>query len=131
MKALARVKNDSIQSELSALNKTAGTIGLVQIKFSLVVITTFGVNPDQPQGVGATLVTHAVTHGQDYPVSSSDGTEAPQYLQCFLNDLLDIITYWLVLRARLDEYHSIGARFAKWRAVITIGTIPASWLKEA
>ncbi len=25
------------------------------------------------------------------------------------------------LRARLDEYHSLGAKFAKWRAVITIG----------
>ena len=25
------------------------------------------------------------------------------------------------LRARLEEYHSLGARFAKWRAVITIG----------
>ena len=31
------------------------------------------------------------------------------------------------LRARLDEYHSLGARFAKWRAVITIGeNIPSS-----
>ena len=25
------------------------------------------------------------------------------------------------LRSRLDEYYSLGARFAKWRAVITIG----------
>ena len=31
------------------------------------------------------------------------------------------------LRRRLDEYRSLGARFAKWRAVITIGdTIPTS-----
>jgi fructose-bisphosphate aldolase class I len=30
------------------------------------------------------------------------------------------------LRARLEEYRSLGARFAKWRAVITIGdTIPS------
>ncbi len=36
------------------------------------------------------------------------------------------------LRARLDEYHSIGARFAKWRAVITIGeNIPTSACVEA
>lgn len=36
------------------------------------------------------------------------------------------------LRARLDEYHSIGARFAKWRAVITIGqNIPTSACIEA
>src|SRR3974390_1898789 len=26
------------------------------------------------------------------------------------------------LRARLEEYYRLGARFAKWRAVITIGT---------
>jgi len=36
------------------------------------------------------------------------------------------------LRARLDEYRSIGARFAKWRAVITIGeNIPTSACIEA
>ncbi len=36
------------------------------------------------------------------------------------------------LRARLDEYHTIGARFAKWRAVITIGeNIPTSACVEA
>ena len=36
------------------------------------------------------------------------------------------------LRARLDEYHSLGARFAKWRAVITIGeNIPTSTCVEA
>jgi fructose-bisphosphate aldolase class I len=28
------------------------------------------------------------------------------------------------LRERLEEYRSLGARFAKWRAVITIGTAP-------
>lgn len=36
------------------------------------------------------------------------------------------------LRARLDEYSSIGARFAKWRAVITIGeNTPTSACIEA
>ncbi len=36
------------------------------------------------------------------------------------------------LRQRLDEYHSIGARFAKWRAVITIGeNSPTSACVEA
>jgi fructose-bisphosphate aldolase class I len=36
------------------------------------------------------------------------------------------------LRARLEEYHSLGARFAKWRAVITIGeTIPTSSCVDA
>lgn len=36
------------------------------------------------------------------------------------------------LRARLDEYCSLGARFAKWRAVITIGeNIPTSACIEA
>jgi fructose-bisphosphate aldolase class I len=36
------------------------------------------------------------------------------------------------LRARLDEYHSLGAKFAKWRAVITIGeNIPTSACVEA
>ena len=30
------------------------------------------------------------------------------------------------LKARLDEYYNLGARFAKWRAVITIGeSIPS------
>jgi fructose-bisphosphate aldolase class I len=36
------------------------------------------------------------------------------------------------LRARLDEYRKLGARFAKWRAVITIGdTIPTSSCVDA
>lgn len=36
------------------------------------------------------------------------------------------------LRARLDEYHSLGAKFAKWRAVITMGeNIPTSACIEA
>jgi fructose-bisphosphate aldolase class I len=36
------------------------------------------------------------------------------------------------LRARLDEYRNLGARFAKWRAVITIGdTIPTSSCVDA
>ncbi len=36
------------------------------------------------------------------------------------------------LRARLEEYRSLGARFAKWRAVITIGeTIPSSSCVDA
>jgi fructose-bisphosphate aldolase class I len=36
------------------------------------------------------------------------------------------------LRARLDEYRSLGARFAKWRAVITIGeNIPTSSCVDA
>jgi len=36
------------------------------------------------------------------------------------------------LRARLEEYRSLGARFAKWRAVITIGeTIPTSSCVDA
>lgn len=36
------------------------------------------------------------------------------------------------LRARLKEYHSLGARFAKWRAVITIGeNIPSAACVEA
>jgi fructose-bisphosphate aldolase class I len=36
------------------------------------------------------------------------------------------------LRGRLNEYYSIGARFAKWRAVITIGeNIPTSACVEA
>ncbi len=36
------------------------------------------------------------------------------------------------LRARLDEYRALGARFAKWRAVITIGeTIPTSSCVDA
>lgn len=36
------------------------------------------------------------------------------------------------LRARLDEYRMLGARFAKWRAVITIGdTIPTSSCVDA
>lgn len=36
------------------------------------------------------------------------------------------------LRGRLEEYHKLGARFAKWRAVITIGeTIPTSSCVDA
>ena len=36
------------------------------------------------------------------------------------------------LRERLHEYHGIGARFAKWRAVITIGPgIPSAYCIEA
>jgi len=36
------------------------------------------------------------------------------------------------LRARLEEYYGMGARFAKWRAVITIGkTIPTSSCVDA
>jgi fructose-bisphosphate aldolase class I len=36
------------------------------------------------------------------------------------------------LRARLDEYHSLGARFAKWRAVITIAeNIPTTSCVDA
>jgi len=36
------------------------------------------------------------------------------------------------LRKRLAEYHSLGARFAKWRAVITIGTgLPSQFCLEA
>jgi fructose-bisphosphate aldolase class I len=36
------------------------------------------------------------------------------------------------LRARLEEYRALGARFAKWRAVITIGeTIPTSSCVDA
>jgi fructose-bisphosphate aldolase class I len=36
------------------------------------------------------------------------------------------------LRARLEEYRTLGARFAKWRAVITIGeTIPTSSCVDA
>jgi fructose-bisphosphate aldolase class I len=36
------------------------------------------------------------------------------------------------LRARLEEYHGLGARFAKWRAVITIGDgIPTEACIEA
>lgn len=36
------------------------------------------------------------------------------------------------LRARLAEYHALGARFAKWRAVITIGEdIPSSTCIDA
>jgi fructose-bisphosphate aldolase class I len=36
------------------------------------------------------------------------------------------------LRERLKEYHQIGARFAKWRAVITIGEkIPSAFCIEA
>jgi fructose-bisphosphate aldolase class I len=36
------------------------------------------------------------------------------------------------LRGRLDEYRKLGARFAKWRAVITIGdTIPTSSCVDA
>jgi fructose-bisphosphate aldolase class I len=36
------------------------------------------------------------------------------------------------LRARLAEYHALGARFAKWRAVITIGeSMPTSACIEA
>lgn len=31
------------------------------------------------------------------------------------------------LRGRLQEYHSLGARFAKWRAVISIGDGRPSW----
>jgi fructose-bisphosphate aldolase class I len=32
------------------------------------------------------------------------------------------------LRERLAEYHALGARFAKWRAVITIGKATGGWL---
>jgi fructose-bisphosphate aldolase class I len=32
------------------------------------------------------------------------------------------------LRERLAEYHGLGARFAKWRAVINIGRAKAGWL---
>jgi fructose-bisphosphate aldolase class I len=36
------------------------------------------------------------------------------------------------LRGRLKEYHALGARFAKWRAVITIGTgLPSQFCLEA
>ncbi len=36
------------------------------------------------------------------------------------------------LRERLQEYHSLGARFTKWRAVITIGPgIPSSYCIDA
>jgi fructose-bisphosphate aldolase class I len=36
------------------------------------------------------------------------------------------------LRERLEEYYELGARFAKWRAVITIGDgIPSDWCVEA
>jgi fructose-bisphosphate aldolase class I len=36
------------------------------------------------------------------------------------------------LRARLTEYHALGARFTKWRAVITIGEgIPTAYCLEA
>ena len=36
------------------------------------------------------------------------------------------------LRERLAEYHSLGARFAKWRAVITIGeNLPTSSCVDA
>src|SRR5919108_6003252 len=36
------------------------------------------------------------------------------------------------LRGRLAEYHGLGARFTKWRAVITIGDgIPTSYCLEA
>src|ERR1700741_662819 len=36
------------------------------------------------------------------------------------------------LRERLIEYHTLGARFAKWRAVIDIGEgIPSSFAVEA
>jgi fructose-bisphosphate aldolase, class I len=36
------------------------------------------------------------------------------------------------LRERMKEYHGMGARFAKWRAVITIGAgIPTSYCLEA
>lgn len=36
------------------------------------------------------------------------------------------------LRDRLAEYHELGARFSKWRAVITIGDgIPTRWCLEA
>jgi len=36
------------------------------------------------------------------------------------------------LRGRLEEYHALGARFAKWRAVITIGeNIPTSSCVDA
>jgi fructose-bisphosphate aldolase class I len=31
------------------------------------------------------------------------------------------------LRGRLKEYHGLGARFAKWRAVISIGDGRPSW----
>ena len=86
---------------------------LVQIEFSLVVVPAIGVNPDQPQGVGATLVTHPVTHRQDNLVSGGDGAEAPQYLQRCANDLLDIITFRLVLRwiDVAEQRHPAAASF--------------------
>ena len=62
-------------SETRAMRGLTGR--LVQIEFSLMVVATFLVNTDQPQRIGATLITHPVTHGQDNPVSGSDGAEAP------------------------------------------------------
>jgi fructose-bisphosphate aldolase class I len=36
------------------------------------------------------------------------------------------------LRERLDEYKALGARFAKWRALITIGPgVPSAWCLES
>ena len=73
------------------------------------VIPAFLVNPDQPQGIGAALVTHPATHGQNNLVSSSNRTDAPQYLQRFPDDFLDIMTYRLVLH-RIDIAYNSAIR---------------------
>src|SRR5215210_6260635 len=76
--------------------------------------------------------------------STSDGTPFPKYLEqqgiipgikvdlgakplALASD--ETITEGLDgLRERLEEYHGLGARFAKWRAVITIGeNIPSEY----
>ena len=74
---------------------------------------------------------------------TSDGTPFPKYLaskgvvpgikvdrgtKALTNFPGETITEGLDgLRERLAEYHGLGARFAKWRAVITIGKSAAGW----
>jgi len=76
--------------------------------------------------------------------SSADGTPFPELLsrqgvipgikvdkgaKPLANASGEVVTEGLDgLRGRLEEYHGLGARFAKWRAVITIGKgIPSEY----
>ncbi len=61
------------------------------------VVSALAIYADQSQGIGATPVPHPVTHGKDNSVTSRDCTETPQYLQCFLDNFFDVITFWLMM----------------------------------
>ena len=93
-------------------------------------------------------VSGVILYDETIRQSASDGTPFPKYLQNLgiipgikvdtgAKDLAghpgEKVTEGLDgLRERLDEYYGLGARFAKWRAVITIGDgIPTDYCLEA